>query len=148
MTRLRFGFWIGWIGLLAGCGATAPSAPPTALDAKPADPNLPPPSGPTVEVRWNGVGHRAAGRVRLTIGGGRGRIEFLSDFSVEAVPSPYLYLGTAATPNSGTPLRIARLRANSGAQQYDFEVPAGTQYTWILIWCDQFNVPVAEAAVP
>ncbi len=147
MNAARLATWVALIGLLAGCGATEPNPPPVP-DAKPADPNLPLPPGPTVESRWTGVGHRAGGRVRLTIGGGRGRLEFLDDFSVEAVPAPYLYLNTTNRPNSGTPLRIARLRLNSGAQQYDFEVPAGAAYAWILVWCDQFNVPVAEAVIP
>ncbi len=136
--------WLPVIGLLLGCSASPPLAP----DAKPIDPNGPPPAGPTVEAQFVGVGHRAAGRVRLTMGEGKGRLEFQGDFSVEAVPSPYIYLNTTNTPNSGTPLRVALLRANGGAQQYDFEIPAGVQYGWILIWCDRFNVPVAEAAIP
>ena len=111
-------------------------------------PPAPPPAGATVEGQWTGVGHRAAGRVRLTIGEGRGRLELQGDFSVQAVPDPYVYLSTTTNPHSGRPIRIARLRSNSGAQQYDFEVPAGIQYDWILVWCDAFNVPVAEAAIP
>ena len=138
---------VALVAFVVGCSTTAPTSP-TVLDAEPTDPNLPPPAGPTVEAQWTGVGHQAAGRVRLTIGGGRGRLEFQSDFSVQAVPAPYLYLNTATTPGSGRPLRIARLRANSGVQQYDFEVPAGALYSWILVWCDQFNVPVAEAKIP
>ncbi len=137
----------GWVGLLflaGGCGASPPLAP----DAAPIDPNAPPPAGPTVEAGFVGVGHRAGGRVRLTLGQGRGRLEFQSDFVVDAVPTPYIYLNTTQNPNSGKPLRIALLRANGGGQQYDFEVPAGVEYAWILIWCDRFNVPVAEAAIP
>lgn len=141
---LRFGRGVVMAAVMAACGAS----PPTAPDADPLDPNGPPPNGTPVEARFVGVGHQAAGRVRLTIGGGRARIEVQSDFSVDPVPAPYLYLNTTNNPNTGTPIRIARLRANAGAQQYDFTVPNGVRYDWILVWCDQFNTPVAQAPLP
>lgn len=130
------------LGLLTGCGAT----PPTAPNAPAGDPNSPPPTGTPITAQFGGVGrYRASGRVRVTIGDGRARIEMQSDFAVDAVPSPFLYLNTTNNANTGSPLRIGRLTANRGAQQYDVVVPAGVTYGWLLIWCDQFNTPVAEA---
>jgi hypothetical protein len=130
--------------LLWGCSAT----PPTAPDAVPTAPGTPPPAGSAVQGRFSGVGHRAEGGVRFTAENGRARLEFLSDFSVAEVPGPFVYLNTTNNANTGTPLRVSALRTNSGAQQYDFEVPAGVRYTWVLVWCDPFNTPVAEAAIP
>ncbi len=49
--------------------------------------------------------------------------------------------------NTGMPLRVAALQRNSGAQRYAFQVPAGVSYTWVLVWCDPFNTPVAEASI-
>lgn len=40
------------------------------------------------------------------------------------------------------------LRRRTGAQQYSFQVPAGVRYAWVIIWCDPFNVGMAEAAIP
>jgi hypothetical protein len=102
-----------------------------------------------VEGRFEGAGgHRGAGTVRLTIGNGTGLLEFGGDFSVSSVPGPFVYLNTTNDPNTGTPLRIAALTRNSGAQRYAFQVSADVRYTWVLVWCDPFNVPVAQAAIP
>ena len=47
----------------------------------------------------------------------------------------------------GQPIRIASLRGKSGAQRFTFAVPAGAQYSWLVIWCDPFNIPMAEAPI-
>lgn len=60
---------------------------------------------------------------------------------------PFLYLNTTNNPNTGQPIRIASLRGKSGAQRFTFTVPAGVRYTWLVIWCDPFNIPMAEAAI-
>ncbi|MEO7294714.1 MAG: DM13 domain-containing protein, partial [Candidatus Limnocylindria bacterium] len=57
-------------------------------------------------------------------------------------------VNTTNNANTGRPLRVAALRSNSGAQSYSFAVPPGVSYTWVLVWCDPFNVPVAEASIP
>ncbi|MEP6688795.1 MAG: DM13 domain-containing protein [Gemmatimonadales bacterium] len=131
--------------LVAGCSAT----PPTAPDAAPVDPAMPPPSGMAVQGRFAGAGgHRGAGAASLTVADGRALLEFGDDFTVSGVPGPFVYLNTTNNANTGTPLRVAALQRNSGAQQYSFQVPAGVRYTWILVWCDPFNTPVAEASIP
>ncbi len=130
--------------LLGGCnGPTPPSAP----DAVPLDPGIPPP-GSGVVGQFTGVGHHGAGTVRFTAGNGAGLLEFSSDFVVSAVPGPFVYLNTTNDANTGNPLRVSALRSNSGAQTYSFKLPAGVSYRYVLIWCDPFNVPVAEAAIP
>ncbi|MEO5579558.1 MAG: DM13 domain-containing protein, partial [Gemmatimonadaceae bacterium] len=134
-------------GILSGCNN---ATPPTAPDATPLDPGvvMQPPAGSGVTGRFVGVGHRGSGAVRFAVADGVGRLDFGEDFSVDVVPGPFVYVNTTNNPNTGRPLRVAALRSNSGAQSYTFAVPAGTSYTWVLVWCDPFNVSVAEAAIP
>lgn len=130
--------------LAAGCGAT----PPTAPDAGP-DANQPLPTTPGSVGSFTGAGgHRGEGSVTLTVEGQRARLEFGSNFSVSEVPGPFVYLNTTNDPNTGAPLRVSELQRNAGSQIYTFLVPAGVRYTWVLVWCDPFNVPVAEAPIP
>lgn len=124
--------------------ATAPSAP----DAPPAVPGPPPPPGTGVTGNFVGVGHTGQGTVQFTVQNGVGRLDFSANFQVTPVPGPYVYLATTTNPNSGTPLRIAALKSNTGAQTYSFQVPAGVSYAYNLVWCDPNNVPVAQASIP
>lgn len=128
-------------------GACA-SEPPTALDALP-DQDQTPLMSQGVAVQFMGAGtHLGSGGATLTIEGNRARLELGADFSVDGVPGPYLYLGTTNDPNTGVSLRIAPLRQNSGSQVYTFLIPAGLRFSWVLVWCDPFNVPVAQAPIP
>ena len=130
---------------VTACGS---AMPPTAPDAMLVDVTTLPMAGAGVSGRWAGVGHAATGSVRVSVQGGVARVDFSSDFSVSPVPAPYVYLNTTNNPNSGRPLRVAVLASNSGAQSYAFQLPAGTAYTWVLVWCDRYNVAVAEAPIP
>ena len=132
--------------VLAGCNS---AVPPTAPDAKMVESGAPqPPANSGVVGRWVGVGHKAQGSVRFSVQNGVARIDFSDDFAVGAVPGPYIYVNTTNNANTGNPLRVSVLRGNSGAQSYVFQIPPGAAYTWLLIWCDPFNVPVAEAQIP
>lgn len=134
-------------GILAGCNS---ATPPTAPNAAPvvAAAGMPPPAASGVTGRFVGVGHRGSGGVRFAVANGVGRLDFGDDFSVQGVPGPFVYVNTTNNANTGRPLRVAALKSNSGAQSYSFEVPPGVSYTWVLVWCDPFNVPVAEASIP
>ncbi len=88
------------------------------------------------------------GVATLAIANGVARLELSSDFTLGNPPGPVLYLNTTNNPNTGQPLRIGALRSRSGAQTYTFQVPANVSYRWVIIWCDPFNVPIAEASVP
>ncbi len=133
-------------GILNGCNS---ATPPTAPDASPADPGVvtQPLPASVAAVPFAGVGHRAGGSVRFSVANGVGRLEFSDDFSVDAVPGPFVYVNTTNNANTGRPIRIAALRSNRGAQSYAFQIPPGERYTWVLVWCDPFNAAVAEAAV-
>ena len=84
----------------------------------------------------------------MSVENGVARLDFSDDVSVGAVPGPFVYVNTTNDANTGRPLRVAALRNNTGAQSYVFQLPDGASYTWVLIWCDPFNVPVAEASIP
>ena len=131
-----------WIG--ACSSATAPTAP----DATPVAPGPLPLAGSGVAGNFVGVGHVGRGSVRFTVQNGVGRLDFSADFAVSEVPGPFVYLNTTNNANTGRPLRVAALKSNTGAQTYAFQLPSGVSYTFVLIWCDPFNVPVAEAAIP
>jgi hypothetical protein len=94
------------------------------------------------------TGYAVSGSATLVIDGNIARLELSSDFVIAQTPGPVLYLNTTSNPNAGQPLRVGALRSRQGAQSYVFQVPAGVRYTRIIIWCDPFNVGMAEAIIP
>ena len=130
---------------VAGCNSAVPPTAPNAMVVEPGAPQ--PPAGAGITGRWVGVGHNVLGSVRFSVQNGVARLDFSDDFSVSAVPGPFVYVNTTNNANTGSPLRVAALRSNGGAQSYAFQLPAGATYAWVLIWCDPFNVPVAEARI-
>ena len=136
------------VALVAAPGCNS-AVPPTAPNAMLMEPGMsPPPAGTSVAAQWVGVGHSVRGSVRFNVQNGVARLDFSDDFSVSAVPGPFVYVNTTNDANTGSPLRVAALRSNAGAQSYAFQLPEGATYAWVLIWCDPFNVPVAEARMP
>ncbi len=134
---------------LAAAGACTSTLPPMAPDATPIEQGTMPPAGAGVTGKFAGAGgHDARGSVVFTVLNGVGRLDFASDFSITPGPGPFVYVNTTNNANTGKPLRVAALRSNSGAQSYSFQLPAGTSYTWVLVWCDPFNVGLGEAAIP
>lgn len=79
---------------------------------------------------------------------GVARLDFSEDFSIGSTPGPFVYINTTNNPNTGRPLRVAALRSRTGGQSYSFQVPAGVRYGWVIIWCDPFNVGMAQAFIP
>ena len=131
--------------LVACSSATPPTAPNAMLvDATTSQPQ----TGMGVARAWVGVGHSARGSVSFSVQNGVGRLDFSDDFAVSGVPDPYVYVNTTNNANTGRPLRVSALRNNGGAQSYSFQLPPGVTYAWVLIWCDRFNVAVAEAPIP
>lgn len=134
------------IALLSACNS---ATPPTAPDAVPVvpGPGMMAPMGMGVNGRFVRTRYDVTGTATVIIENGVGVIELSPDFSVAQTPGPYLYLNTTNNPNTGQPIRIASLRGKSGAQRFTFAVPSGVRYSWLVIWCDPFNVPMAEAAI-
>ncbi len=104
--------------------------------------------GPGASGRWVRTGYAVTGTATLTIDGTTARLDLSTDFTIGQAPGPTLYINTRSNPNGGQPLRIGALRSRSGAQSYAFQVPAGVRYTHIIIWCDPFNVAMAEVVLP
>jgi Electron transfer DM13 len=124
------------------------ATPPTAVDAAPLVPDAAIPSGNGVTAAFKPTGHAATGSATLTIVNGAARLTFSPDFSTDQVPGPFVYLNTTNNANTGKPLRVAALKSRNGAQEYLFTVPAGVTYAFVLLWCDPFNVSMAEAKLP
>ncbi len=133
--------------LLASVGCSDVS-PPTAPDAAPVDPGTSAPMGVGVSGNWIRTGYAVSGLATLVIDGTTARLDFSSDFSIAQTPGAVVYLNTTSNPNMGQPLRIGALRNRQGAQTYLFQVPVGVRYTRIIIWCDPFNVGMAEVVIP
>ena len=133
--------------LMLTIGACSSATAPTAPDATSVTPGPQPVAGSGVLGNFVGVGHVGRGSVRFTVQNGIGQLDFSSDFSVSAVPGPFIYVNTTNNANTGRPLRVAALKSNSGAQAYAFQLPAGVSYTFVLVWCDPYNIPVAEAPI-
>lgn len=122
--------------------------PPMAPNATPVTPDGPLPNGTGVTASFTRTGYAVTGTATLVIDKGVALLDFSADFSIASTPGPFVYLNTDANPNRGQPLRVAALRARTGAQRYSFQVPAGVRYTHVIIWCDPFNVGMAQAVIP
>ena len=129
--------------LFGGCNSATPPTAPNAMLVDGAGP-----AATGVAGRWVGVGHGVTGSVRYSVQGDQARLDFSDDFTVSPSPGPFVYVNTTNNANTGRPLRVAALRSNSGAQSYVFALPAGTTFTWVLLWCDPFNVALAETRIP
>jgi hypothetical protein len=134
------------LGILFACGGNeAPMAP----NAAPLSPGDMSPTGTGAVGQLQRTGYAVTGVVTLAIDGNTARLDLSSDFTIGQTPGPTLYLNTTNNPNTGQPLRIGALKSNRGAQSYAFQLPAGApRYTWVIIWCDPFNVAMAEARLP
>lgn len=117
--------------------------------APPADPQ-PEPAGPRRlrTGRFRGVDHRASGTV-VIYGQPDGRyVVGLENIDIQPGPDYDLYIvpGENREDTKGG-VRLDDLRGNRGTQFYD--VPAGIKLEngpWtVLVWCQTFAVPVAEA---
>jgi len=131
--------------LAAACnGAT----PPTALDAVAVQPGGPIAPGAGMTANFVRTGYAVTGTATLSIRNDTAQLDFSADFNIAQTPGPFVYLNTTGNANQGTPLRVGALRSRTGAQRYTFLVPPGVRYTRVLIWCDPFNVGMAEATLP
>jgi hypothetical protein len=96
----------------------------------------------------HGIDHRAAGTVNLYRQADGRVLVGLEEFDIQPGPAYALYLvpGEGQTDHDGG-TRIERLRGNRGTQFYDapssVDVAAGP--LTVLVWCETFDVPVANA---
>ena len=134
-----------------GSAPPASSAPP--VGSSPAPPPPPPPAGP-VEVgtaQFVGIDHDAAGVARLIqLEDGSLLVRF-EQFSVESGPDYDVYVVSGANvsvPEGGT--LLGDLKGTVGDQNYEIPsgvLPGGGDPVTVLIWCEVFAVPVANATI-
>ena len=133
--------------------ATAPSTPAESAPAPPPTTVTTPPTIPTEPVRlrtamFTGIDHRAAGTVAIYRTPDGRQVVGLEDFDIQPGPDYDVYVVPGAGQEAtGGGTRLDDLRGNQGTQYYD--VPAtldvATGEWTVLIWCQTFGVPVANA---
>jgi hypothetical protein len=95
-----------------------------------------------------GIDHRAAGTVSIYATPDGRHVVGLEDFDIQPGPDYDVYVvpGSDRDDRDGG-VRLDDLRGNQGTQYY--EVPArvdvGRGEWTVLIWCETFGVPVANA---
>ena len=95
-----------------------------------------------------GIDHRASGTVNLYRQADGHVLVGLEDFDIQPGPAYALYLvpGSDRSDHDGG-TRIEKLRGNRGTQFYD--APDGVDVAGgpltVLVWCETFDVPVANA---
>ena len=127
---------------------TATTAPPTATTTTPPTTTVPAQPVRLGSAQFTGIDHRASGTVSI-YGTPDGRhVIGLEEFHIQPGPDYDVYVvpGTDRDDRDGGH-RLDDLRGNQGTQYY--EVPADVdvgQGEWtVLIWCQTFGVPVANA---
>lgn len=143
MSRFRSALCMALVATACSSGS-----PPTAPTATPVSPGTPGPAGQGVSGRFVKTRYDVTGTGTLVVANGVAQLDLSADFSITQTPDPVLYINTTNNPNTGQPLRIASLKGKQGAQRFTFAVPAGVRYAWLIIWCDPFNLPMAEASIP
>jgi hypothetical protein len=95
-----------------------------------------------------GIDHRASGRVTIYRNADGRYVVGLEEFNIQPGPDYDVYVVPGSDrkdPQGGT--RLDDLRGNGGTQFYD--APAGVELkdgAWsVLVWCQTFGVPVANA---
>lgn len=127
---------------LAARPVSTASVPPAAAVTVPVEP---------VKIRAGslaGIDHRASGTVNVYRQPDGRVVVGLEDFDIQPGPAYAVYLveGPARDDKHGG-TRLAALRGNRGTQFYDapnaIDLSSG-QWT-VLVWCETFDVPVANA---
>jgi Electron transfer DM13 len=140
--------------------STTPTAPTTPTTVSlPEPPNVPEPAQPApVEddeqpellrvAMFQGIDHRASGTVALYRTAEGRHVVGLEQFDIQPGPDYDLYLvpGTDRRARDGG-IRLDDLRGNQGTQYYVVPADIGIDIDdWtVLVWCQTFGVPVANA---
>ncbi len=138
----------------AACGGggspAGPSAPPpattqpTAPTPSPTPAPTPTPAPAATVLRMASIGgangHSAAGTARIVREGSQHRIDFSSDFRIDSSNND-IYLARGTSLDMSRDLFVAPLAQRTGAQSYALP-DAGPQYSYVIIWCRPFRIPI------
>jgi hypothetical protein len=127
---------------LAACGGgSAPSSPSAPV---PASTPAVSPSPAAVVVRAAVIrganGHAAAGLAEIVRSADAYALELRSDFRVD-IGSVDVYLTRGGAGIADGDLNLGSLRSLTGAQSYPMPSD-GSVYTYVLLWCRPFRVPI------
>jgi hypothetical protein len=128
-------------------GAEPAPAPSTALDAPTTSTTEP--AAPVVlgTGMLDGIDHRAMGTVRVYARPEGGHVVGLEDIDVQPGPDYDVYVVPGADRDQlAGAVRLDDLRGNKGTQFYEVAgADLGTGAWTVLIWCQTFDVPIANA---
>jgi hypothetical protein len=127
----------------------AQPAPPPSTAPGASTTTTSPPAAPVVlgTGMLEGIDHRAMGTVRLYEQPDGSHVVGLEDIDVQPGPDYDVYVvpGTDREQLDGA-TRLDDLRGNQGTQFYDVAGADLTAGAWtVLIWCETFDVPIANA---
>ncbi len=134
----------------AAVASPAPTAPPATSKPSATSPR-PVATTPVLAPRlltsgaFHGIGHQASGQAEVYSLSDRIVIRFASvSFPGAPAQSVHLVPRGARTPDRGT--RLGRLKAEHGSFSYTAPVGFDLAKGWtVLVWCDDYAVPIAAA---
>lgn len=129
-------------------GATTAPAPATTRAPAPTTSTPAAPVATRLSTgEFAGLGHTARGKASIIRAPDKSLIVRFENFDIEGVPDPRVYLVPSEDARRPGGVSLGKLRGNRG-DVLDFPVPAGTDAGagWtVLVWCEPFSVPVANA---
>jgi hypothetical protein len=128
--------------------AVQPARPPSTEPGAPT-PSTPAPAAPVVvgSGMLEGIDHRATGTVRLYERADGSHVVGLEAIDVQPGPDYDVYVVPGADRDRlDGATRLDDLRGNQGTQFYEVAgADLGTGAWTVLIWCETFDVPIANA---
>lgn len=139
---------------------THPATDVTIDASDPASPTTPPTSAPTTTIAspdpvrlrsgpFMGIDHRASGTVSIYRTADGAHVVGLEAFDIQPGPDYDVYVVPGANrADSDGGARLDDLRGNRGTQYYNVpaDIDVGNGEWTVLIWCQTFSVPVANAS--
>ena len=106
-------------------------------------------AAPAIAGDLHGINHSASGMVRIVEASDGGRVVRFEHFTVQGAPAPVLYVIDGADARSPGGTNLGAFTATDG-DTLDVALPAGVKPAagWtVLIWCERFTTPIANATL-
>jgi hypothetical protein len=107
------------------------------------------PVAQTISGELHGINHSASGTVSVIKSSGGGSVVRFEHFTVQGAPAPVLYVLAGADQQSPGGTNLGAFTATDG-DVLDVALPAGVAPAagWtVLIWCERFTTPIANATL-